>query len=412
MIFSKKSKGLLLNISLQGLKAQWAELLERLIQMRDIFRTAQDVYVDLVGIDMDDTSLFAIQLRNPLGTISIVSAGVTELTPGVIVDDAVVDKSTLSTDFGKMIANAKIRSKICALAVIGSKVVIKQFKLDKPLSDEDAEARAWQEARRAFPEIVKNMFLDFSQEIEVTPDHVKKYVLVVVIARKEEITSRLDAIQQAGLTTKIVDVDYYALERAYRLFASQLPAKHTEKFVALIHFNSHSMLFVVMHRKSAVYFTRQNYVGNALLPLVQRAMGFEHADLKNKPTTIAAPPPITLSLEMPIQMQTQMPGQIPVNKSDGLTDEQKSHAVLSIRRLFQSFYAEQVGHVIDCIALTGQCALLPELREYIEKMMDIPVIVANPLASLKVSGEVNAKIIKMGPAFAVCCGLAMRGIQT
>lgn len=395
-----------MDISYQGLKEQWVLLLEKFKQFRDVFRTAKDVYTDLIGIDIDDTSLLAIQLRNPLGIVNVVSAGVIGLRAGAIVEGVLTEKSTLTATVSSLIEKAKFRSKICAIAAVGSKVGIKQYKLDGLLTHEAAEARAWQEAKKTFPELVKNILLDFTQELEVAPDGTKKYVLVVVITRKEDIEPRIDALQQAGLTTKIVDVDYYALERAYHLFSSQLPDKHTEKFVALIHFNPNSIVLAVMHRKSAIYFMRQNYAGESLLPLVQRALGIEITEQKNKPEMTISALSLQLDSEMPV-----LGKQTPVVRSEGLTVEQKSQAVLSIRRLFQSFYAEQSGRVIDCIAMTGRCALLPELTEYIGKMLDTPTVVVNPLASFKIPEEVSAKrIFAMGPAFAVSCGLAMRGM--
>ena len=94
-----------------------------------------------------------------------------------------------------------------------------------------------------------------------------------------------------------------------------------------------------------------------------------------------------------------------------LTEDQKSHVVMSFRRLFQSFYAENPGRVIEHIVITGRCALIGELTEHIGKMMDIPTTVANPLLNLKMGDNLDAeRILNLGPAFTVSCGLAMRGI--
>jgi type IV pilus assembly protein PilM len=392
----------------QGLKQQWTELLERLQQFRDIFRTAQDVvFTDLVGIDIDDTWMLAIQLRNPLGIVHVVGSSMDQLPSGVITDDNVADRVALSTNISHLL-QGHFRSKNAALAAVGSKVAIKQVKLDGPLSEQDAETRAWHEARKAFPDLVKSILLDFTQETEMGPNKAKQYTLIIVIVRREDVAPRIEAVQKAGLTTKVLDVDYFALERAYQLFAPQLPKQHVEKFVAIIHFNPHNITLVVMNRKKAIYYVRQNYVGHTLIPFIERAISGEKLSTASK-TEI---PVFTL------QPANQMPtlGELAAEPAEvvdanQLSNEQKSHAVMSIRRLFQSFYGEQPGRVIDSVAMTGRCALLPELVQYVGKTLDMPIIAANPLASFKTSDDPAAKRMQaLGPAFAVACGLAIRGV--
>ena len=355
----------------------------------------------------------SILLRNPLGgSVRVVAAGIEGLPSGVIVDDAVVDNTQFVTAIKKLLE--KVRAKNSAMnaviAMPGSKVVIKQIKLDAALSETDAEARAWQEARKTFPEIAKNLFLDFMQTEQFTIGKNKKFLLTLIATRKEDISPRVEALSQSGLVTKIVDVDYYALERAYQLFANQLPTNHAATHVALVDFNPHSILFVVMNKKKAIYYNRQIYTGDVLVPFVQRAMNLDIAPLKIKPVFLA---PIRL---MPLQAaETEAAA---ASTSDDnvyipstLTEDQKSHVVMSFRRLFQSFYAENPGRVIEHIVITGRCALIGELTEHIGKMMDIPTTVANPLLNLKMGDNLDAeRILKLGPAFAVSCGLAMRGI--
>ena len=84
---------------------------------------------------------------------------------------------------------------------------------------------------------------------------------------------------------------------------------------------------------------------------------------------------------------------------------------MAIRRLFQAFYAENVGKIIDHIVITGRCALISDLMQYIEKTLDIPMVIGNPLLQLKIAdGLDSARLLDIGPAFTLCCGLSMRGI--
>ncbi|HLB55757.1 MAG TPA: type IV pilus assembly protein PilM [Coxiellaceae bacterium] len=395
----------MLNLSTQGLKAQITQWIARIGELREMLSTVTDMYGDLVGIDLDDSSILSISLHHTVGVARVVHAEAIELPVGAVVDNSIIDNVAVVAVVKKMLEKANLQTTNTAIALPGSKVVIKQIKLDLKLSDSDVEARAWQEARRSFPDIVKSLYLDFSQLEEIDRDKNKKYSIVMVAARKEDMMPRVDALSQAGLSTKIVDVDYYALERVYSLLASQLSEDHVEKHVAMIDFNPHNIVFIVMHKKKMIYYNCQNYVGDALLPIVQKIMGFT-VSVPVKAKSVSLP-----SLQPLPSLQIPPPAVESTVDITALDDEKKTHIVMSIRRLFQSFYAEKTGKTIDCILMTGRCALITEMAQHVGKALDTPLVVGNPLLSLKISEKLDGeKLLKLGPAFALSCGLAMRGI--
>lgn len=367
-------------MDLESLRATWMMRLEPLIMrfksLNSMFSSTTDVYGGLLGVDFADSSLFSIRLRNRLGGISIARAVTAILPSNTITEDMVTNAEALVTAL-REVAKKSGQVRKAVIAVPGSKVVIKEVKLDRLLDDAGAEAFAWKEARKAFPELAKNLYLDF---LQISEEGVlgKQFRLVMVIARKEDVAPRVDALQKAGFVTKIVDVDYYALERVYRLIASQLPVNHAEKYAAVIHFNPRSLLLMIMYQGKAIYFNRQTYVGDVFIPIIENIFSGNI---------------------------TPMPS--------SLSEEQKTHAVLSIRRLFQSFYTEHSGCVIENIVLLGRCALMTELTDYIAKTLDVPTIVGNPLINMQFDKQLDqAHLLRLGPAFAISCGLAMRGISS
>lgn len=382
---------------IQNLKTHLAPLFVHIKKIQDMFSTSTDVYGELLGVDLDDSSVLAVQLSNPLGAARLSRVGAVSLPIGVISEDVIADNAAMTAALKKIMHVAKIRAKNVAMAMPGTKVAIKEIKIDGPLSDSEAEARAWQEARRTFPELAKTLFLDFVQIQRGEKGH----FLLVVFCRREDIVPRIETVQQAGLSTKIIEVDYYALERAYPLFASQLPSGHSDQYLAIIDFNPHSILFLVMYQKTVVFRARQAYTGDVLVPIVQRAMDLEVSASKVKPVTLT---PIAASLQTPLQINIE-------NHTDFLNEDQKTHVLMTVRRLFQSFYSENPGKVIAHIAFSGRCALLPEIVHYLEKSLEIPVKTVNPLLSLKMGEHVDANhAMKLGPALTICCGLALRGI--
>lgn len=382
---------------LQKLKKPLKSWMARFKQIQDMFSTAKDVYGALLGVDIDDSSVISIQLSNLVGVTRLTRLGAAALLAGTIVDDAIIDPPQLATAFRHMVSGAKISAKNVALAMPGSKVAIREIKIPSKLSDQEAENKAWKEARRAFPELAKNLYLDFVQ-IASPPN---EYTLMIVCCRQDDILPRVEAVKPAGLIPKIMEVDYYALERAYFLFASQLPKVHVNQYVACIDFNPHSVLFLVMHQKQVIYHVRQIYAGDALVPLVQQAMQLDTSAAKAKPAVLK---PIADTLKTPAQAT-------PAHATGIVDDQQKTHVLMTIRRLFQAFYTENAGKVIRHIAWSGRCALIPDLGKYLEETLEIPVTRVNPLKALKLGERVDANYaMKIGPACTLSCGLALRGI--
>src|SRR3990167_659414 len=148
---------------IQNLKTHLEPLFARIKQIQAMFSTSKDVYGDLMGVDLDDSSILAVQLSNPVGVARVSRVGAIALSTGVITEDAITDNAAMTVALKKMITTGQIRVKNIAMAMPGNKVAIKEIKVDGPLSDSEAEAHAWQEARRTFPELAKNLFLDFVQ---------------------------------------------------------------------------------------------------------------------------------------------------------------------------------------------------------------------------------------------------------
>ncbi|OGT28795.1 MAG: hypothetical protein A3I77_03135 [Gammaproteobacteria bacterium RIFCSPLOWO2_02_FULL_42_14] len=337
------------------------------------FKEPGDVYGALLGIDFDDTSLLTIRLRSTLGALRITNIDAALLPPNTITEGRIISQAQLTTAMQQMLQRTKESLRNAAIAISGSKVVIKEVPIDMVLDDDAVEVRAWHEAHKAFPELAKNLFLDYVQ-MAYGEEGVKRYMLVIVIARKEDVMPRLDALKGAGLITRTVDVNYYAIERVYPLIAPQLPAGHEEKYVACMHFNPHSLTLVVMHQRKGIYYNRQLYTDDALTSIVKQYIAGDGTS------------------------------------ANTLTEEQKSQAALSIHRLLQLFYSEHSGFTIECVAMMGRCALIPDLMTSVEKTLGMSVVVVNPLEKLSFDSRLDAnRYLKLGPAFAVSCGLAMRG---
>ena len=125
------------------------------------FKEPGDVYGALLGIDFDDTSLLTIRLRSTLGALRITNIDAALLPPNTITEGRIISQAQLTTAMQQMLQRTKESLRNAAIAISGSKVGIKEVPIDMVLDDDAVEVRAWHEAHKAFPELAKNLFLDY-----------------------------------------------------------------------------------------------------------------------------------------------------------------------------------------------------------------------------------------------------------
>jgi len=368
---------------LERCKAFLAQYIPQSIEFKSFFTQAQDIYPGLAGIDFDASSILCVKLSKALGKIRVIQADKITLPPGLVDEDNIVNASQFVSAVKPGI-NLLLPKSLCAIAMPGSKVVMRQIKLEKRISESEAEHLAWQEAKKAFPGLIKNLLLDFvlvdyalvtNQRANVSAAQ----ILLLVIARREDLMPRVDILKQVGLTTKIVDVDYYAIARAYPLLAAQLSSKQANRPVAIFNFDPQSLVFLVMHASRMIYMNRQTLPSHTFVPPVQQIMNVGNTS----------------------------------ENTVFLTEEQKAMIVSQCQRLLQGFYVEFAEVKIEHTILTGRCALIPGIQEIVQNAVNIPTTIGNPFATQEIDHISETQHgIQLGPAFVLSYGLAMRGMST
>jgi type IV pilus assembly protein PilM len=81
---------------------------------------------------------------------------------------------------------------------------------------------------------------------------------------------------------------------------------------------------------------------------------------------------------------------------------------LEVQRTFDYFASTAESERIGKIVLSGGCARLPGLDEFLSSSWGIPVEVVRPFQNVKVDGAKGADLTAAGPVLAVAVGLAMR----
>lgn len=364
-------------------KMQAQLLREHARQLPKLFRQAiayllqwqQEVLVDVVALEIKSDNIKLLQI-DPSETPFLVKNYIIEPVPeGLINKSEIQNYDAVADIIRDMFKKAQITNRYVALAIPKSLAIIKNITIDSRLSQDDIESRAWIEANRHFPELVGDIYLDFSIT-GVSQQDASQLDVVLVACRKDHIKPYIDVLQRAGLVAKIVDINCYALERALPLILAQ---EQKEETVGLLNLSTHLSTLIVAKDTQLLYAHDQNYDGERLLTLTSRY------------------------LESNPQATLEDPGYDNILKETLL-----SH----LRHTVHFFYSSRPNIGIKKIILAGECASVAHIASFIQREIGVETVIANPMANLTLSSEVNAEEFKkQAPALMECCGLALSKVE-
>ncbi len=337
---------------------------------------------DMVGLDIGPDRIKLLRINSESEPYQVLEYASAPLPAGVIVKDEIKNPSAIASALRDVLRLSGTTAKYAAVAIPRTLAIIKTITVDKRLKPSDIETRAWIEANRLFPDLIGNIYLDFTVTGPSTtaPDQVD---LLLVACRKEHIKPYLELVQQGGLIPRIVDVNCYALERILQLAMHNTPELKT---VALLNLNLTQISLVVIHNKQLIHAHDQGYDGQRLLTQVEEF----------------------------IKSKRSQPGMenAPIVVDDAAYYKVVQENFIShLRHTIHFFYSSRANITIDKIILSGDCTVIPDLTSFIEKEIGIKTELANPFQNMKINSRLNAdEMTKNAPALMLCSGLALSGM--
>jgi type IV pilus assembly protein PilM len=198
---------------------------------------------------------------------------------------------------------------------------------------------------------------------------------------------RSDALEAANLHARIVDVEAYALQRAYDLMIKPQLGLDDEQVVAVVDIGATMTTLSVFNDGEAKYTREQLFGGKQLTEEIQRRYGLsvEEAGLAKKQ------------------------GGLPDDYEQEVLEPFKEAVVQQITRSLQFFFSSSPYNDVDFIVLAGGVAAMPGLCDLVQERLGTPAAVANPFANMAVASKVNSVALgNDAPAMMIACGLAMR----
>ena len=344
----------------------------------------------MVGLDISSGLVKLLELSKAGQTYRVESYAVESLSPDAMQEKEIKNIESVAGSIQKVVKRSRTNIDYAAVAVAGSTVITKVIQMNKGLTDAEMFTQIQLEAERYIPYPLQEVNLDF-QLLGPSPKNPELVDVLLAASRREIIDKLVDVLSLAGLTAKVVDVEAYAMQRAFTLIADQFPERGENQTIAIVDIGSTTTSFGVLHDNATVYTREQIFGGKQLTEEIQRRYGltFDEANLAKKQ------------------------GGLPDDYVIEVLEPFQEAIVQQISRAMQFFFSSSQFTEIHHIVLAGGSASLVGLLQKVEQKLGIPTIMANPFANMTISSKVSLPAIQSdAPSLMVSCGLALRSFES
>lgn len=344
----------------------------------------------MAGIDISSTAVKLLELSRTVAGYRVESYAVEPLPPNSVMEKNITDVQAVGEAIRRVVKRSATRAKYAAVAVAGSAVITKVIQMPATLSEEEMESQIEVEADQYIPYPLEEVRLDF-EVVGPSPKNPETVDVLLAASRSENVELRVDAVAMGGgITAKVVDVEAYAMERAFTLLADRMRDKGVDKTVAVVDIGATMTTLSVLHDRKIIYTREQVFGGRQLTEEIQRRYGlsFEEAGIAKKQ------------------------GGLPEDYVPEVLEPFKEAMAQQVSRSLQFFFSSSQYNDVDQIILAGGSASIPGIDELIQDKLGTPTAVANPFASMSLAPRVNAQALANdAPALMIACGLAMRTLD-
>jgi type IV pilus assembly protein PilM len=347
-------------------------------------------YRPVIGLDITTSSIKLIELAMTGGQYRV-EAYAAEATPhSAINEKAIVDADAVGEAIKRAVKRSGARTKEVAVAISGDAAITKVIQMPRSLSPRDLEAQIDTSADQYIPFPMDEVSYDFQVmgPSEKDPEMVD---VLLVATRTDNVEQRQAAVNAAGLTARIVDVEAFALENACRLLTHQMVDGGAERTVAIVDFGASTTTFSVLKNLRVIYTRDFAFGGQQLTEEIMRTYG----------------------LTMEEAGRAKKEGGLPANYQPEVLDPFIDDMTQQVSRSLQFYLASGSGREQpEQILICGGCAGIAGVDDVIASRVGIPAERGDPLGQMRLSSKAKAQGVKKdATALLIACGLALRSFD-
>ena len=341
----------------------------------------------LIGVDISSTSVKLLELSVKNGRYWVESYALVPLPEGSVVEKNILNPEAIGDALGRALNLANVQSNAAAIAIPTSMVISKTIEMDADMTDDEREVQIRMDAEQYIPFPLDEVSLDF----EVLPDRLanpNRVNVLLVATRLENVEARSEVLELAGLTPKIADVESFAMENVYKVFADTMPMGVNT--VGILDIGHTMTTLSVMQNDKIIYTREQVFGGKQLTQEIQNRYGlsFEEAGRAKKSRTL--------------------PDDYDVEVLEPFLEAVVQQAARSLQFFFSSSQFNEIDHIL----LAGGNANIPGLAKLLQQKLGYRVTIANPFLQMGFSPKIDIKKIENdASSLLVACGLALRSFD-
>ncbi|MBK9216834.1 MAG: type IV pilus assembly protein PilM [Chloracidobacterium sp.] len=342
----------------------------------------------VAGLDIGSSSVKMIELDGKLNNLNLVSLGFENLPADTIIDGQIMEMNVVSDVIQSVCANHQVNATNVVTGVSGHSVILKNIVLP-PMSREELEESIDWHAEEHIPYDLADVSLDY----QVTAETEESTNVLIAACKRERIDNIKQAIQLAGKTPLVIDVDTFALQNCYEV--NYEPTD--DEVVTLLNIGASTMNVNIVKGTRSL-FTRDITVGGSqFTDVLQRSLGlnFQQAEALKRGVTDAVDGVEEKSIEPLMNNVTEI-------------------VAMEIQKTFDFYRATTDDNEtqVQKILISGGGSKLIGLADELSQRLELPVEVLDPFRRIKVDPKKFDPdyMHEIVPEMAVAVGLAVRGV--
>ena len=338
---------------------------------------------ETVGIDIGSSSVKLVQLREQKGTYSLVKVGILPLPAEAIVDNTLMDSSSIVETIRNLLKSLTVKATEAACSISGNAVIIRKIVLPAMTSEELEDQIQW-EAEQYIPFDINDVNIDFQILAQDERDPSKMNVLLVA-SKKDIVNDYLTVFNETGLKLSVIDVDSFAVQNAFEISYDVFP----EEVIALVNIGANIMNLNIV-KGGASLFTRDVQMGGSVYTdEIQKQFGVSSEEAER----------IKISGECPDLVRLQ-----------DIMSRLNETLALEMRRSLDFYNSTANEGKIGKVYLSGGAAKTAMLADAVGQRLSVPVEVLNPFLKIKRDDKDFdlGYLREIAPLMTVAMGLATR----
>jgi type IV pilus assembly protein PilM len=342
----------------------------------------------VAGLDIGSSSIKMVELEGKLNNLNLVSLGFENLPGDTIIDGQIMELNVVSDVIRSVCVNHQVNAERVVTGVSGHSVILKNIVLPAMSREELEESIDWH-AEEHIPYDLADVSLDY----QVTAEDAESTHVLIAACKRERIDNIKQAIQLAGKTPVVIDVDTFALQNCYEV--NYNPGE--DEVVTLLNIGASTMNVNIVQGTRSL-FTRDITVGGSqFTDVLQRSLGlnFQQAEAVKRGVADAVEGIEEKSIEPLMNNVTEI-------------------VAMEIQKTFDFYRAttEDNETVVQKILISGGGSKLVGLAQELSQRLELPVEILDPFRNIRVDSKKFDPdyLSEIVPEMAVAVGLAVRGV--